>query len=91
MSKTVLQTEDQKKMKGYAQNATIIYSLLFPFLSKYKGSSNTFFDPTSFQYCCANMNKSSLSDLFIYEIYLKTENFFVSGLISSSFPNKPTP
>ncbi len=29
MSKTVLQTEDQKKMKGYAQNAAIFITSSF--------------------------------------------------------------
>ncbi len=47
MSKIVLQTEDQKKMKGYAQNATIIYSLLFPFLLWFAGMSGMVADSPS--------------------------------------------
>src|SRR5277367_5007912 len=61
MSKTVLQTEDQKKMKGYAQNATIIYSLLFPFLLWFAGMSGMVADspsisqPVAITFVCINL------------------------------------
>ena len=37
MSESLLQNEEQKKTKKYVQNATIIYSLLLPFLLWFAG------------------------------------------------------
>jgi hypothetical protein len=61
MSKTMLQAEDQKKMKKYAQNATIIYSLLFPFLLWFAGMSSMVADspsisqPVAITFVCINL------------------------------------
>ena len=61
MSKSVLQTEDQKNIKKYAQKATTIYSLLFPFLLQFAGMSGMVADnpsisqPVAIAFVCINL------------------------------------